>query len=152
MTTIEIGDLKHTQHNVVKDGIRKRIHKYYQSVLITSPNKLNMKPARYIAETRAKGIPVDEKLKKCMKRQLTRLRNKSVGLINGQGNNWGGIAAVLESYKKQNIFKFHARFDVPTWHRLSTKRRVFGSCTNNREFVAECVQTAILGQSNLLCC
>mgnify|MGYP006181109421 CR=1 FL=1 len=27
LTTIEIGDLKHTQHNVVKDGIRKRIHK-----------------------------------------------------------------------------------------------------------------------------
>jgi hypothetical protein len=26
LTTIEIGDLKHTQHNVVKDGIRKRIH------------------------------------------------------------------------------------------------------------------------------
>ena len=65
-----------------------------------------MKPARYIAEARAKGIPVDEKLKKCMKRQLTRLRNKSVGLINGQGNNWGGIAAVLESYKKENIFNF----------------------------------------------
>ena len=60
LITIEIGDLKHTQHNVVKDGIRKRIHKYYQSVLITSPNKLNMKPARYIAEARAKGIPVEE--------------------------------------------------------------------------------------------
>jgi hypothetical protein len=27
-TTIEIGDLKHTQHNVVKDGIRKSIHKH----------------------------------------------------------------------------------------------------------------------------
>ena len=64
LTTIEIGDLKHTQHNVVKDGIRKRIQKYYQSVLITSPNKLNMKPARFIvAEAGAKGIPVDEKLK-----------------------------------------------------------------------------------------
>ena len=112
-----------------------------------------MKPARYIAETRAKGIPVDEKLKKCMKRQLTRLRNKSVGLINGQGNNWGVIAAVLELYKKENIFNFtqHSMY-LPTWHRLSTRRRLFGSCTNNREFVAECVQTAILGQSNLLCC
>ena len=41
-----------------------------------------------------------------MKQQLTCLRNKSVGLINGQGNNWGGIAAVLESYKKENIFNF----------------------------------------------
>ena len=41
LTIIEIGDLKHTQHNVVKDGIRKRIQKYYQSVSITSPNKLN---------------------------------------------------------------------------------------------------------------
>ena len=56
-----------------------------------------MKPAHYIDEARVKGIPVDEKLKKCMKRQLTCLRNKSVGLINGQGNNWGGITAVLES-------------------------------------------------------
>ena len=28
LTTIEIGDLKHTQHNVVKDGIRKSIHKH----------------------------------------------------------------------------------------------------------------------------
>ena len=28
LTTIEIGDLKHIQHNFVKDGIRKRIHKY----------------------------------------------------------------------------------------------------------------------------
>jgi hypothetical protein len=36
-------------------------------VLITSPNKLNMKPACCIAEAWAKGIPVDEKLKKCMK-------------------------------------------------------------------------------------
>jgi len=60
LTTIEIGDLKHTQHNVVKDGIRKHIHKYNQSVLITSPNKLKMKPAHYIAEaSRAKGIPGD---------------------------------------------------------------------------------------------
>ena len=60
MTTIEIGDLKHKQHNVVKDGIRKRIHKYHQSVLITSPNRLNMKPALCIAEAGAKGIPVEE--------------------------------------------------------------------------------------------
>ena len=75
-------------------------------MLITSPNKFDMKPAHYIDEARVKGIPVDEKLKKCMKRQLTRLRNKSVGLINGQGNNWGGIAAVLESYKKENILNF----------------------------------------------
>ena len=87
LTTIEIGDLKHTHHNVVKDGIRKRFHKYYQSVIIvTSPNKLNMKPAHDNAEAKAKGIPVGEKLKKRMKRQLTRLRNKSVGLINGWAN------------------------------------------------------------------
>ena len=65
-----------------------------------------MKTARYIAEARAKVIPVDETLKKFMKRQLTRLCNKSVGLINGQGNNWGGIAAVLESYMKENILNF----------------------------------------------
>ena len=65
-----------------------------------------MKPACCIAEARARGIPVDENLKKRMKHQLTRLRNKSVGQINGQGNNWGGIAAVLESYKKENIFNF----------------------------------------------
>ena len=57
MTTIEIGDFKHTQHNVLKK--RKRIHKYYQSVLITSPNKLKIKPAHYIAEARAKGISGD---------------------------------------------------------------------------------------------
>ena len=41
-----------------------------------------------------------------MKQQLTRLRNKSVGLINGQGNNRGGIAAIHELYKKENIFNF----------------------------------------------
>ena len=48
-----------------------------------------------------------------MKQQLTRLRNKSVGLINGQGNNWGGIAAVLESYKKENIFNFTQHLMYP---------------------------------------
>ena len=54
-----------------------------------------MKPARYVPDARAKGVPVNEALKKSLKRQLTRLRNKSDGLVNGQANNWGGISSVL---------------------------------------------------------
>jgi hypothetical protein len=59
-----------------------------------------MKPARYVADARAKGVPVNEALKKSLKSQLTRLRNKSDGLVNGQANNCGGISSVLESYKR----------------------------------------------------
>ena len=65
-----------------------------------------MKPARYVANARAKRVPVNEALKKSLKRQLTRLRNKSDGLVNGQANNWGGISSVLESYKREFIINF----------------------------------------------
>ena len=80
--------------------------KYYQSVLITSLSKFKMKPARYVADARAKGVPVTKALTKSLKRQLTRLRNSSDGLINGQINFWGGIASVLEYYKKEGIVNF----------------------------------------------
>ena len=64
-------------------------------MLITWPSKLNMKPARYVADARAKGVLVYKALKKSLKRQLTRLGNKSDGLVNGQANNLGGISSVL---------------------------------------------------------
>jgi len=75
-----------------------------------------------------------------MKQQLTCLRNKSVGLINGQGNNWGGIAAVLALYKKENIFNFmqHSMYLLGIACRPEDDSLV-ATCTNNRESVAECV-------------
>ena len=71
-----------------------------------------MKPALYVADARTKGVPVNEALKKCLKRQLTRLRNKSDGLVNGQANNWGGISSAIESYKRECIVNFtdHSKF------------------------------------------
>ena len=62
-----------------------------------------MKPARYIAEARAEGVSVTEELKNSLKWQLTRLRNKSDGLLRGNVNNWDGIASVLEYYKKEKL-------------------------------------------------
>ena len=58
-------------------------------MLIPLPSKLNMKPACYVADARAKGVSVTEALTKSLKRQLTCLRNRSDGLINGHANNWG---------------------------------------------------------------
>ena len=113
-TTIEIGNLEHNTHNHdIKAGLSRHNNKYYQSELNISPSKLNMKPARYVADARAKGVPVNEGLKKSLKRQLTRLCNKSDGLlVNGQTNKWGGISFVLESYKMKCIVDFteHSMF------------------------------------------
>ena len=61
----------------------------------------------------AKGVPVKEALKGSIKCQLTHLRNMSDGLIvNGQGNNWGGISSAIESYKRECIVNFtdHSKF------------------------------------------
>jgi hypothetical protein len=97
LTAIEIGYLKHNTHNHVKDGLSRHNNKYYQSVLITLPSKLNMKPARFVADSRAKGVPVNKALKKSLKLQPTRLCNKLDGLVNGEANNLGGISSLLES-------------------------------------------------------
>ena len=63
-----------------------------------------MKTARYVADARAKGVPVTKALTKSLKRQLTRLRNSSDGLINGQAKNWVTVFWIPE---KALVFIMH---------------------------------------------
>jgi hypothetical protein len=92
LKSTEIGNLKHNTHNHdIKAGISRHNKEQILPVSVDYFAKYIEHEsclACYVADARAKEIPVIEALKKPLKRQLTRLDKRSDhGLVNSLANN-----------------------------------------------------------------
>jgi hypothetical protein len=105
LASIEIGEIPHANHNMIREGATRGVPRYIQSILITSPSKLSQAPSKFVAAARKKGVVVDEKLNKSMRRKFYRMRSSS-NKGTPSSSTWGGIATACETYRKERIANF----------------------------------------------
>lgn len=102
--SIEIGDIPHTSHKLNRvNPVRPGVHKFLQSVVVTSPARVLMHPStKVVASAREKGFKVDTRLATSIQNKVHRIRNPRKLNVTPAGS-WGGLSASFDTYRRERI-------------------------------------------------
>ena len=108
MTSIEIGSIQHNDHSLTKKvNMRPGMPKFMQSVVLSSPTKLQIAPSKFVASARSKGFAVDMKMSTAIKRRPHRIRCPRGIAQAPPASTWGGVIAAFDLYKRERIANFN---------------------------------------------
>ena len=108
LACIEIGSLPHSNHNLTLTRDRRPgVSRYIQSIVISSPSKMENAPGKIVHSARKKGFQVDRSLAKSIRRKVYRIRNPRLHCGPAPASTWGGIASAFEMYKREVITNFN---------------------------------------------